>query len=111
MNNELIEKIKAAKTAEEVIEIARKALSLDDTSKVAGGTGRVELTEAQAERVVGGGHYVTLLNGGFNIDMADEIFVINVGSYIGSSTRSEIEYAKATGKPIHYLEESGGTKK
>ena len=38
------------------------------------------------------------------IDMADEIFVINVGGYIGSSTRSEIEYAKATGKPIHYLE-------
>lgn len=38
------------------------------------------------------------------IDMADEIFVINVDGYIGSSTRSEIEYAKATGKPIHYLE-------
>ena len=28
------------------------------------------------------------------IDMADEIYVINVGGYIGSSTRSEIEYAK-----------------
>ena len=38
------------------------------------------------------------------IDMADEIFVINVGGYIGSSTRSEIEYAKATGKHIEYLE-------
>ena len=38
------------------------------------------------------------------IDMADEIFVINVGGYIGSSTRSEIEYAKATGKPVTYLE-------
>ena len=38
------------------------------------------------------------------IDMADEIFVINVGGYIGSSTRSEIDYAKATGKPVHYLE-------
>ena len=37
------------------------------------------------------------------IDMADEIFVINVGGYIGSSTRSEIEYAKATGKPVRYL--------
>ena len=37
------------------------------------------------------------------IDMADEIFVINVGGYIGSSTRSEIEYAKATGKPVNYL--------
>ena len=39
------------------------------------------------------------------IDMADEIFVINVGGYIGSSTRSEIEYAQATGKSVHYLEE------
>ncbi len=38
------------------------------------------------------------------IDMADEIFVINVGGYIGSSTRSEIEYARATGKQIKYLE-------
>ncbi|MBQ2049565.1 MAG: hypothetical protein II493_04040 [Spirochaetales bacterium] len=39
------------------------------------------------------------------IDMADEIFVINKGGYIGSSTRSEIEYANATGKPVRYLEE------
>ena len=38
------------------------------------------------------------------ISMADEIFVINVGGYIGSSTRAEIEYAKATGKPVRYLE-------
>lgn len=38
------------------------------------------------------------------IDMADEIFVINVGGYIGSSTRSEIDYAIATGKPVQYLE-------
>ena len=38
------------------------------------------------------------------IDMADEIFVINVGGYIGSSTRSEIEYAIATGKTVKYLE-------
>ena len=39
------------------------------------------------------------------IDLADEIFVINIGGYIGSSTRSEIEYAEATGKAIRYLEE------
>lgn len=38
------------------------------------------------------------------IDMADEIFVINVGGYIGSSTRSEIDYAAAHGKRIRYLE-------
>ena len=39
------------------------------------------------------------------IDMADEIYVINVGGYIGDSTRSEIEYAKAAGKQVYYLEE------
>ena len=38
------------------------------------------------------------------IDMADRIFVINVGGYIGSSTRSEIAYAKAQGIPVDYLE-------
>ena len=39
------------------------------------------------------------------IDMADEIYVINVGGYIGSSTKSEIEYARKTGKTVTYLEE------
>jgi hypothetical protein len=38
------------------------------------------------------------------IDMADGIYVINVGGYIGNSTRSEIEYAKSHGKTIEYLE-------
>ena len=38
------------------------------------------------------------------IDMADGIYVINVGGYIGDSTRSEIEYAKALGKSVDYLE-------
>lgn len=38
------------------------------------------------------------------IDMADEIFVINVNGYIGDSTCSEIEYAKAHGKKVKYLE-------
>ena len=39
------------------------------------------------------------------IDMADEIFVINVGGYIGDSTKSEIEYAKLHGKKVVFLEE------
>lgn len=38
------------------------------------------------------------------IDMADEIFVINVGGYIGESTKSEIKYAEETGKTVKYLE-------
>ena len=37
------------------------------------------------------------------IDMADEIFVINVGGYIGSSTKNEIEYALSTNKRVNYL--------
>ena len=38
------------------------------------------------------------------IDMADSIYVINVGGYIGESTLSEIEYAKKNGKVVQYLE-------
>lgn len=38
------------------------------------------------------------------IDLCDEVFVLNVGGYIGSSTRSEIEYAEKIGRPIRYLE-------
>ena len=34
------------------------------------------------------------------IDMADEIFVINVGGYIGDSTRSEVDYAIEHGKKV-----------
>lgn len=37
------------------------------------------------------------------IDIADGIYVVNVDGYIGSSTRSEIEYAKEKGKEILYL--------
>jgi hypothetical protein len=38
------------------------------------------------------------------IDMADEIFVINVGGYIGESTTREIAYATAHGKKVNYYE-------
>lgn len=40
------------------------------------------------------------------IDMADEIFVINVGGYIGESTRLETEYAHSPGKAVRYFEEA-----
>ena len=39
------------------------------------------------------------------IDLADGIYVINVGGYIGQSTRSEIEYARSQGKTVEFLEE------
>ena len=38
------------------------------------------------------------------IDLADEVLVLNVCGYIGSSTRSEIAYALEHGKPVRYLE-------
>ena len=37
------------------------------------------------------------------IDLANEIFVVNVGGYIGNSTKSEIEYADSKGKKIRFL--------
>lgn len=37
------------------------------------------------------------------IDLADEILVINVDGYIGTSTQSEIEYARTKGKEIRFL--------
>jgi hypothetical protein len=41
------------------------------------------------------------------IDLADEVLVLNVGGYIGTSTRGEIDYAERLGKPIRYLESVG----
>lgn len=38
------------------------------------------------------------------IELADALFVVNVGGYIGEGTRSEIEYAKKLNKEIIYLE-------
>ena len=38
------------------------------------------------------------------IDLADEILVLNVEGYIGSSTKSEIEYAAERGKKVRWLE-------
>jgi hypothetical protein len=44
------------------------------------------------------------------IAMSDAIFVVNVGGYIGSSTRREIDYARSLGKRIDYMfpDTSGG---
>lgn len=38
------------------------------------------------------------------IDLADEILVLNVGGYIGSSTKNEIQYAINNGIHVRYLE-------
>ena len=38
------------------------------------------------------------------IDMADAIYVINKGGYIGESTKSEIKYALEHNKPVMLME-------
>jgi len=37
------------------------------------------------------------------IEMADEILVVNVGGYVGSSTLREIKHAQNQGKPVRWL--------
>ena len=38
------------------------------------------------------------------IDLCDEVLVLNVGGYIGDSTRSEVAYATKIGRKVVYLE-------
>ncbi len=38
------------------------------------------------------------------IDLADEVLILNVGGYIGSSTRNELQYAINTRKRVRFLE-------
>ena len=40
------------------------------------------------------------------IDISDAIYVVNIGGYIGDSTRSEIEYAKKHGKEVIFHEDN-----
>ena len=39
------------------------------------------------------------------IDLAGEVMILNVGGYIGESTRNELNYAIKEGKKITYLED------
>jgi hypothetical protein len=39
------------------------------------------------------------------IDLADEVYIVNPGGYIGSSTAKENNYAIKTSKPVTYLVE------
>ena len=54
------------------------------------------LTEAEAERL-GNIHRA-------KIDLAEAVYVVNVGGYIGEAVRAEIAYARARGKEIMFLE-------
>lgn len=37
------------------------------------------------------------------IRMADEVYIVDPGGYVGESTRREITYAESLGKPVRYL--------
>lgn len=37
------------------------------------------------------------------IHLADEVYIVDPGGYIGDSTRREIAYAESLGKPVRYL--------
>jgi hypothetical protein len=43
------------------------------------------------------------------IDLADEVLILNVGGYIGESTRSELDYALLHGKIVRFLESTSTT--
>ncbi|MEQ3507590.1 hypothetical protein [Enterococcus cecorum] len=62
-----------------------------------GHSGDVEVWDSQTKTMLDDMHKR-------KIDLADEIFVINVGGYIGKSTASEIQYAHEYGKKVNYLE-------
>ncbi|GAA1164530.1 hypothetical protein GCM10009606_47700 [Nocardioides aquiterrae] len=38
------------------------------------------------------------------IDLADRVLIVNPGGYVGESTRREIAYARAAGKPITFTD-------
>jgi hypothetical protein len=42
------------------------------------------------------------------IDLADAVVILNVGGYVGDSTRSEIEHARGLNKPAVWLEQAVG---
>ncbi len=38
------------------------------------------------------------------IDLADRVLIVNPGGYLGESTRRELAYAQAAGKPISFTD-------
>jgi len=48
------------------------------------------------KRRLGGVHF-------HKIRMADEVYIVDPGGYVGESTRREIAYAQSLGKPVRYL--------
>ena len=44
------------------------------------------------------------------IRMADEVYVVDPGGYVGESTRREIAYAESLGTPVRYLSRERSTR-
>lgn len=38
------------------------------------------------------------------IDLADRVLIVNPGGYLGESTRRELAYARAAGKPVDFTD-------
>ena len=85
----------------EEFRLIEKALTLAGNIVISVGvfehSGDAEATEEEIKRKLDDIHKA-------KIDMSDAIFVINVGGYIGESTKKEIEYAKMKGKKILFYE-------
>lgn len=79
-------------------------LSLEGCIVLTIGTHNPTLAREQADNIYGKKAELDVLH--FRkIDLADSIFVLNVGGYIGKSTSREIMYAAEQCKDIVYLEE------
>ncbi|MEV6282144.1 hypothetical protein [Kribbella sp. NPDC051770] len=81
------------KFADEMVAVNRE-LSLAGVIVVAPGDFGAELTDEQ--KVALGELHLR------KIDLADRVLVVNPGGYLGESTRREIAYAEAVGKPVSF---------
>ena len=89
----------------EMMEIARKLESEDGYCVIQTLYGKLKHTETIDQM-----H--NILNAQLKkIDMANALYVVNIGGYIGEATRNEIEYATKNCKEIIYHEPIGGKKK
>ena len=79
---------------------------LTDEGKIVLSVGRVV---PQSEQALGSARKVALDELHLRkIDLCDRVLVLNVGGYVGTSTRREIAYAKERGKPIDLLYPDAG---
>lgn len=76
----------------------RTRLTLDLAIVLAPEATEVSVTDPSLVRALGELHLR-------RIDLADEVRIVNPGSYIGEATRREVAYADSLGKLVTYLHE------